>query len=248
MNHDCRLLPTTMFVVRVTVLIFVLASLHVSVKHRAAVAATFVIRISSRQHQRYHGWAIWNDQEQLATPRLLHPHPYVRPSILLGSIKDEDKFGIRQRFASIQCLLLGAIVGSIAQAPASLLHDTLFNGDVGGGLAQWEYDTDMAAVAGGLFAVVYRYCIREDTTNPQLNQGIVSAMILTRTLPQVQIPTYCQAIPLNCDRPPLSFYIFDWNIIQQLLWCGLESTLLFVGTAAAMDMAMEKGYIIRFPG
>jgi hypothetical protein len=164
---------------------------------------------------------------------------------------DETKFGMKQRFASIQCLLLGAVVGSIVQSPISLLHDTLFfTGNTGGhgGWAQWEYDTDMAAIAGGLFAIVYRYCIREDITNPQLNQGLLGAMILIRTLPQIQIPSYCHAIPLNCGRPPLNFYIFDWNVIQQLMWCGLESTALFVGTAAAMDMAMEKGYIIRFPG
>ena len=176
---------------------------------------------------------------------LRFPRPIVpSPCILCGSKnQDDEKFGIRQRFASIQCLVLGAIVGSIAQTPVSFLHDTVFQA---GGLAQWEYDTDMAAVTGGLFAIVYRYCIREDTSNPQLNQGVISAMILSRTLPQIQIPSYCQAIPLTCEDTPL--YILNGNVLQQLVWCGLESTFLFAGTAMAMDMAMNKGYIIRFPG
>jgi hypothetical protein len=182
--------------------------------------------------------------------RLLHrqsPHRQSKTGawsyILHSSKQSDEKFGLRQRFASVQCLVLGAIVGSLSQAPISLIHDVAFHA---GGLAQWEYDTDMAAITGGLFAIVYRYCIREDTSNPQLNQGVISALILTRTLPQVQIPSYCRAVPLNCADAPL--YILDGNVLQQLVWCGLESTLLFAGTAMAMDMAMEKGYIIRFPG
>jgi hypothetical protein len=182
-------------------------------------------------------------QERSRHPCSLRSNSGKWSSILRGSTQGDDKFGFRQRFASIQCLLLGAFVGSIAQAPVSLLHDTFFHG---GGLAQWEYDTDMAAITGGLFAIVYRYCIREDTGNPQLNQGVISALVLTRTLPQVKIPSYCQAIPLNCADAPL--YILDGNVLQQLAWGGLESTCLFAGTAMAMDMAMEKGYIIRFPG
>jgi hypothetical protein len=163
---------------------------------------------------------------------------------------NQNKFGWKQRFASVQCLLLGAIVGSLAQAPISLLHNLLIHPT--NPIAQWEYDTDASAISGGLFAIVYRYCIREDTTNPQLNEGCISAMILIRTLPQISIPSYCTSVPLNCqqnNKSPFYWYIFDdWNVLQQLLWCGIEAAVLFTVVAKMMDMAMEKQYITRFPG
>lgn len=228
---------------RIAALIFSLMASSILLDiHRSTVAASFAgIRKSARNPP--YTLDLFNREERSLYANSLHSERRALSSILRGSKQDDEKFGIRQRFASVQCLILGAIVGSVAQAPISFLHDTVFQA---GGLAQWEYDTDMAAITGGLFAIVYRYCIREDTSNPQLNQGVISALILTRTLPQVQIPSYCQAIPLNCDDAPL--YILDGNVLQQLIWCGSESTLLFAGTAMAMDMAMEKGYIIRFPG
>jgi hypothetical protein len=192
----------------------------------------------SRSHRDLHPNSLRQCQSQILSSSFSY-----LSAIKTTNDDDDEKFGWKQRLASIQCLVLGAVVGSIVQAPISFLHTTLMGA---GGLAQWEYDTDMAAVTGGLFAVVYRYCIREDT-NPQLKQGLLGAMILIRTLPQIHIPEYCQAVPLNCG-PPLNFYILDWNIIEQLILCGLESSLLFLGTAKAMDNAMEKGYIIKFPG
>jgi hypothetical protein len=228
-----------MLIVQTAVLVFVLAAnLALDRKHMAVAGYCCIGSKFSRNPR----------SSKLFRQNELWPWHHHRPereksSILRGSKQNDEKFGLRQRFASVQCLVLGATVGSLSQAPVSLLHDVVFHA---GGLAQWEYDTDMAAITGGLFAIVYRYCIREDTSNPQLNQGVISALILTRTLPQVQIPSYCQAVPLNCADAPL--YILDGNVLQQLVWCGLESWFLFTGTAMAMDMAMEKGYIIRFPG
>jgi hypothetical protein len=154
---------------------------------------------------------------------------------------DENKFGMPQRIDSGKSLVLGAVVGALAQAPVSLWRDVVLSGS----LAQWEYDTDAAAVSAGLFAVTYRYCIRQDDTNPQLNQGVIGAFVLVRTLARLQIPSYCTAIPVTCG-PPLGY--LDWNLLQQLLLSGLESALLFGFTALAVDIAMEKGYISRFPG
>lgn len=159
------------------------------------------------------------------------------------NVKDDDyeaKFGMPQRIDSGKSLVLGAIVGSLAQSPVSFVRDVLLEPN---SVAQWEFDTDTAAVSAGLFAIVYRYCIRQDD-NSQLNQGVVGAFVLVRTLSRVHIPTYCIAIPLRCG-PPLSY--LDWNILQQLFWSGLESAILFAATAKALDFAMEKGYISRFP-
>ena len=170
-----------------------------------------------------------------------------------------DKFGWSQRWASIQSLILGAIVGSIASAPISLFHNLVILQRTNP-MAQWEYDTDANAIIGGLFAIVYRYCIRDDgDTNPPLKQGCVSAMILIRTLPQIHIPSYCTSVPLNCHHENIithllsSFsstpYLFDDGIVlQQWFWSGLESTLLFTVVAQMMDHAMTRQYIQRFPG
>lgn len=81
--------------------------------------------------------------------------------------------------------------------------------------------------------------------NPQLNQGVIGAFCLVRTLARVQVPSYCAAIPLHCGAPLGNL---DWNLLQQLGLSGLESAVLFGFTALAVDIAMEKGYISRFPG
>jgi hypothetical protein len=151
---------------------------------------------------------------------------------------------MKQRIDSGKSLVLGALVGSIAQSPVALLRAAAAVSTAESSLlAQWEFDTDAAAIAAGLFAIVYRYCIREDE-NPQLNQGVIGAFCLIRTLARVQVPSYCTAIPLNCG-PPLSY--LDWNLLQQIFLSGAESVLLFGCTAWALDAAMEKGYISKFP-
>jgi hypothetical protein len=160
----------------------------------------------------------------------------------------KNKFGMAQRIDSIKSGIVGAVVGSIGQAPVSALHQIVVSShgsSNSNGLAQFEYDTDAAAVAGALFAIVYRYCIRQDSENRQLNQGAVGAFAIVRTCGAVRIPPYCTALPLHCGAP-LGYA--DWNVLQQLLWSGTESLVLFGVTALVMDAAMSKGYISQFPG
>jgi len=160
--------------------------------------------------------------------------------------QDDSKFGFGQRIESLKCLVLGAISGSVAMVPFSAFHDlvVLPSNIQTNGLAQWEFDNDMAGFESGLFAIVYRYCIRQDD-NEQLNQGVIGAFLVTRTLSRIIVPPYCSAIVLNCG-PPLGYV--DWSMIGQLLVNGAESAALFGATAAAMDWAMTKGYISKFPG
>ena len=169
---------------------------------------------------------------------------------------DNDKFGWSQRWASVQSLVLGAVVGSLSSIPISLVHNFLIL-TIDNPWAQWEYDVDTNAIMGGLFAIVYRYCIRTDGhINPQLKQGCISAMILIRTLPQIHIPEYCTAFPLNCHHDnilsrllfPMSYIFDDGIVLQQLFWAGLESTIVFTVTAQMMDKAMTQKYISQFPG
>ena len=124
----------------------------------------------------------------------------VIPMAAGSSPQDDNKFGFGQRIESVKCLAAGALSGSLALAPVSFLHEGLLLQN----LPVWEYDTDMAAIMGGLFAIVYRYCIREDS-NPQLASGCTGAFILTRVLARISLPiddndglTLCTALPLNC--------------------------------------------------
>jgi len=123
-----------------------------------------------------------------------------REEILLRAKKEaadaqeEAKFGFAARIESIKCVAVGALAGGIALAPASLIRDVVLNHQR---VAQWEFDTDMGSLEAALFAIVYRYCIREDT-NPQLKDGVVGAFVLTRLLSRVQVPEYCSAVPLDC--------------------------------------------------
>ena len=131
----------------------------------------------------------WNDKEDATQQQ----------ERIVTENEEENKFGFFQRIESVKCLVVGAVTGSIAQVPFALLHDFLFIPsmiDING-LSQLEFDTDAAALQSGLFAIVYRYCIRTDT-NPQLQDGVVGAFAITRTLSRIVIPSYCTAIPLYC--------------------------------------------------
>ena len=107
-----------------------------------------------------------------------------------SSPESSNKFDMMQRLESVKCAVVGAVTGSLAAAPVALIH-------YASSLPQWEFTTDMAAIQGALFAIVYRYAIREDD-NPQLNQGVVGAFVLTRTLANVVVSSDCSALPLQC--------------------------------------------------
>ena len=95
-----------------------------------------------------------------------------------------------QRIESVKCAALGALSGSVAMAPVAFYH-------YAGNLPQFELMTDMGALQGALFAIVYRYAIRTDV-NPMLNQGVLGAFVLVRTLPTIQASPQCSALPLSC--------------------------------------------------
>ena len=131
---------------------------------------------------------------------------------------------------------MGAVVGSICGAlPDFLMHIN--------NLPQWEFDTDSNAIEGALFGVVYRYCVREDS-NPQLKQGCIGAFVLTRALPQVQVPSTCTEFPLNCGPP---FFYLDWGMLTQLISVAAESLCVFGGVAFAFEYLSNRRIIGRFP-
>mmetsp|Transcript_26719 Transcript_26719/g.64106 ORF Transcript_26719/g.64106 Transcript_26719/m.64106 type:complete len:225 (-) Transcript_26719:146-820(-) len=150
----------------------------------------------------------------------------------------EDKFSFFQRIESIKTAALGAISSGIIGTPVLALHDLPIS------VAQWEFDTDMGSLQGALFAIVYRYCVREDDDNDMLNMGVIGAFVFVRTLSRIRVPSYCTAVPLDCGDP-LGY--LDWDMLGQLVWNGAEGVAIFGGAAAAMEIAYKKGWISKFP-
>ena len=114
-----------------------------------------------------------------------------------GDGDDDDKFSLGQRIESIKAAIVGALSGGIVSTPFIFLHDVALADSSANGIAQWEFDTDMGSLEAALFALVYRYAVREDT-NPMLQQGAVGAFVLVRTLSRVKVSSGCDAIPLSC--------------------------------------------------
>ena len=107
-----------------------------------------------------------------------------------------SQFDMAQRFESIKTAVLGALSGGIAVTPVTFLHCVLGGA---GGLAQWEFATDMSSLEAALFAIVYRYAARANDNNPMLNQGVVGAFVVVRTLSNIQVTPTCSAVPLQCN-------------------------------------------------
>ncbi len=157
----------------------------------------------------------------------------------------DDKFSMAQRIESIKTGVVGLLAGGLAITPFAALHDIVYPDDtIENSLAQWEFDTDTGSIAGALFAIVYRYCVREgEEKNEMLGMGVIGAFTIVRTLGRVRVGRYCDFAPLQCGEP-LGY--FDWDMLQQAFFSGLESAALFSLTAAAMDYCYKKGYISRF--
>ena len=153
-----------------------------------------------------------------------------------------NKFDMTQRIESVKCAALGAISGSLAAAPVAYAHYMVLTSAPS--MAQWEFATDMAAIQGALFAIVYRYAVREEDDNPMLNQGVVGAFVVVRTLSNISVPTDCKALPLSCG-PPLGYA--DWSMIQQGVLQGAESAVLFGAVALALELVYSQKLISKFP-
>ena len=181
--------------------------------------------------------ATWTHDEQ----QIRQSSHHNRRQIALAAKKDEeeDKFSFQQRIESVKTAVVGLLAGGIVSTPFIALHDIPAYG-----AASWEFDTDMGSLQAALFAIVYRYCVREEDDNDMLNMGVIGAFVVVRTLSRVRVPSYCTAAPLDCGDP-LGY--FDWDMIEQLALNGLESVALFGGAAAAMEFAYSEKWIGKFP-
>lgn len=223
-----------------------LSSTAIATESRRASSSTVLFSSSSNQDERKK--ARLERKEQKAAKKAAEAAPEYFEYIYEADLDETSKFGLIQRIQSIIVFVFGAVIGSLAMLPASLVHELSLRQTLSplnnNALAQFEFDSDAAAIQAGLFAIVYRYCIREDT-NPQLKEGVVNAFILTRTLSRIVVPTYCTPIALDCGEP-LGY--LDWAMIGQLAINGIESYCLFGAAAVAVETLIDRKIISKFPG
>lgn len=142
-----------------------------------------------------------------------------------------------ERIASLQAAVLGGSCAGLLSLSLLLSHRWLHHRDwpdlshLFTSLAGLTLLVNgaIAILSGALFALTYRYAIRQDH-NPQLNIGVVLAFTLVRGLAQVDAG----------------------SAIAQRLWpflsaCG-ESLLLFGGTAIALNFAFHQKWLKPFGG
>ncbi|NEQ45806.1 MAG: hypothetical protein F6K00_20590 [Leptolyngbya sp. SIOISBB] len=148
-----------------------------------------------------------------------HPSPFT-PAERLESVKVAIAGGLTAGLMSLGLLMLHRFTPSVLALP-------LFS--VWSGLAGLTLllNVAIAALSGSLFALTYRYAIRQDD-NFQLQAGVVLAFTLVRGLAQVDAG----------------------SAIAQHFWpffaaCG-ESLLLFGGSAIALNFAFAQTWLKPF--
>lgn len=140
-----------------------------------------------------------------------------------------------ERWQSLKAGILGAIVTSLIFTLLTAIHHRLLLADVEQVLTlptwhhapQWIVSCAIAALSGFLFAVTYRYVVRQDQ-NPHLKSGAVGAFSLVRGLAQAETSWHEQA----------SFVILTAIV--------LESFFLFGVVRILLDMALQHRWIKPF--
>lgn len=171
--------------------------------------------------------------------------PRALPRLRSATVMDADKPGRwalggisdgAQRLESVKAAVVGAVSGSIAALPAAAVAD-------GFKFAQWEYDVDTIAISCALFAITYRYAMREDG-DMQVRMGVVGAFAVSRAAPAVHVSDSCLVAPLRC--PPLGLYL-DGTMLAQGVTALVVAGCAFAGAAAAIDAVIERGWLQPFP-
>jgi hypothetical protein len=167
-------------------------------------------------------------------PLPLHPPPPPLPTHLSAS-----SFTLADRIESAKAAVLGGVGGAVASTPLILLSALYLHSP--NAVGTWEFQTDMAALQGALFGIVYRYVVRtkSDFANKHLRSGVTAAFSLANALPQIAVPATCSTVPLQCGW----FYILDPQTLPPLLWHGASAFALFAAAAAAVEAGISRGVI-----
>lgn len=145
---------------------------------------------------------------------------------------------LMERMETTKAAMVGFVSGGAA-APLTALHNQILSETA---VHPWGYDL----VESAMFAIVYRYCIREITEENEklqdsIRQDFVGAFVLVRTLSQLRMSSLC-ATTGGGDCGP---FHFDFNMFQQGLVGGLESAVMFGFAATAMDFCIKQGLISK---
>jgi hypothetical protein len=143
----------------------------------------------------------------------------------------------RERLESLKAGIVGAIAAGLLFGLLTLMETKLLaiylptslypaNRDWG---ISFLASLAIAGLAGFLFAVTYRYVIRQDR-NVHLGSGAVMAFGLVRGLAQVDVGVQAQL-------PPLA-----------LILMVVESLLLFAGLRLVLDWAIAREWLKPFSG
>lgn len=142
--------------------------------------------------------------------------------------KPEDKFTFAQKIESTKAGIAGLVAGATVLLPFNVA--TTLAGDSANKGLQFGLDTAIGGVESALFAIVYRYCVRDgEESNDQLGNGVAGAFAITRALSSV-----------SGDLDQL-----DLGVLGQFAFSGVESLVLFYAVKAALDLVVEKGFINR---
>lgn len=148
---------------------------------------------------------------------------------------NESPFTTEERVASMKGAIAGGAVAGITSFGLLLLrwglsgHGTLPLSALFSGLGGQTLliNGAIAALSGALFALTYRYAIRQDD-NPQLNAGVVLAFTLVRGLAQV-----------DASSAIAQHY---WPFLSA---CG-ESLAIFGSSAIALHIGFRQRWLARF--
>ena len=147
-------------------------------------------------------------------------------SKVVSSTKREDKFTFAQKIESTKAAVIGGITGAVTMLPFNLVEEA---SNYNLNPFQFLFDEGTAGLEAALFAIVYRYCVRDgEESNEQLGQGVWGAFALTRALTASK-----------------GMEVLSPDMIAQSLVGGVESFVLFGAAKFAMDMAVEKGFVNR---
>lgn len=142
-----------------------------------------------------------------------------------------------ERLASLQAAGVGGLLAGLTGLALALAHQPdllarlITAGQVGGwdslALVSTAIALGIAGCSGGVFALTYRYAVRQDT-NPQLKAGVVLAFALVRGLAQVDAA----------------------SAIAQHYWPFLvavgDSLVLFGLTGLGVDWGLRQGWLRSF--
>ena len=158
---------------------------------------------------------------------------------LSGATYGSTETSLAERLESVKAGLVGALTASVIFGVLVLAHGWLSLRFAQ--FAAWSFGADslrlliggaIAALSGFLFAITYRYIIRQDQ-NPHLKDGAVLAFGLVRGLALVE----------GTLHEPIALLP---NALLPLILLGAESLLLFAGTRLVLDSALAGGWVKPF--